>query len=408
MSARGPTLSDMRVLHTSDWHLGRSFHREDMLAAQATFVDHLVDTVRSERVDVVVVAGDVYDRALPPVDAVQLASEALRRLADAGVRVVVTSGNHDSAHRLGFAADLIDAAGIHLRTSPGSVGRPVVLDDRWGPVAFYGVPYLEPDAVREPWDLPERSHAAALQEAMRRVRADLGARAAGTRSVVLAHAFVTGGQASESERDISVGGVSQVSATVFDGTDYVALGHLHGRQTIREHVRYSGSPLPYSFSEADHHKGSWLVDLDDTGVQAVDFVAAPVPRPVATLRGRLDDLVADPAHVGLEQAWLKVTLTDPVRPRDPMTRLRARFPHTLVLGFEPDVIDEHRETSWTDRVRGLSDLDIAGAFVADVRGAAADERERLLLQEAFDCCRVAENAEPGDHGHDAGKPEDAA
>ena len=398
----------MRVLHTSDWHLGRSFHREDMLAAQAAFVDHLVDTVRSERVDVVAVAGDVYDRALPPVDAVQLASEALRRLADAGVRVVVTSGNHDSAHRLGFAADLIDAAGIHLRTSPGSVGRPVVVDDRWGPVAFYGLPYLEPDAVREPWDLPERSHAAALQEAMRRVRADLGARAAGTRSVVLAHAFVTGGHASESERDISVGGVSQVSATVFDGADYVALGHLHGRQTIREHVRYSGSPLPYSFSEADHHKGSWLVDLDDTGVQAVDFVAAPVPRPVATLRGRLDDLVADPSHVGLEQAWLKVTLTDPVRPRDPMTRLRARFPHTLVLGFEPDVTDEQRESSWTDRVRGLSDLDIAGAFVADVRGAAADERERLLLQEAFDCCRVAENAEPSDAGHDAGKSEDAA
>ena len=143
----------MRILHTSDWHLGRSFHREDLLSAQADFVDHLLDTVRAERVDVVALAGDVYDRALPPVDAVQLASDALRRLAAEGVRVVATSGNHDSAHRLGFAADLIDAAGIHLRTTADSVGRPVVLEDEHGPVCFYGLPYLEPDAVREPWHL---------------------------------------------------------------------------------------------------------------------------------------------------------------------------------------------------------------------------------------------------------------
>jgi DNA repair protein SbcD/Mre11 len=392
MSVRGPTLSDMRVLHTSDWHLGRSFHREDLLGAQAAFVDHLVETVRTERVDVVVVAGDVYDRALPSVDAVQLASEALRRLADTGVRVVVTSGNHDSAHRLGFAAELIDAAGIHLRTSAISVGRPVVVDDRWGPVAFYGLPYLEPDAVREPWQLSERSHAAALSEAMRRVRADLGARAQGTRSLVLAHAFVTGGETSESERDISVGGVAQVSAGVFDGVDYVALGHLHGRQTIREQVRYSGSPLAYSFSEGHHRKGSWLVDLDGTGLRSVDFVPAPVPRPVASVRGRLDDLLSDPRHAPLQDAWLKVTLTDPLRPADPMTRLRARFPHTLVLGFEPESGGEDRERSWTERVRGLADLEVAAAFVADVRGAAPDERERRLLQEAFDCCRVAEDA----------------
>jgi exonuclease SbcD len=381
----------MRILHTSDWHLGRSFHREDLLSAQAAFVDHLVATVRSEGVDVVVVAGDVYDRALPPVDAVQLASEALHRLAAEDVRVLVTSGNHDSAHRLGFAADLIDLAGIHLRTSAGAVGRPVLVEDRHGPVAFYGLPYLEPDAVREPWALPERSHAAALGEAMRRVRADLSSRPA-TRAVVAAHAFVTGGETSESERDISVGGVSQVAAEVFAGVDYVALGHLHGRQTIRGHVRYSGSPLAYSFSEAGHRKGSWLVELGPDGPGSVEFVEAPVPRPVATLRGRLDDLLTDARHAGLESAWLKVTLTDPVRPAEAMTRLRARFPHALVLGFEPDEGGERSASSWTERVRGLSDTEIAAGFVADVRGEPVDAAEAGLLRRAFECCRVEGDA----------------
>jgi len=385
----------MRLLHTSDWHLGRSFHREDLLSAQAAFVDHVLDTVRAERVDVVALAGDVYDRALPPVDAVQLASEALRRLAAEGVRVVATSGNHDSAHRLGFASDLIDAAGIHLRTSPDSVGRPVLVDDRHGPVGFYGLPYLEPDAVREPWQLPERSHAAALGEAMRRVRGDLAVRARRsgvTRSVVLAHAFVTGAASSDSERDISVGGVSQVPAGVFGGVDYAALGHLHGRQLVRDRVRYSGSPLAYSFSEAGHRKGSWLVDLDGAGNVGAEFVEAPVPRPLATLRGRLDDLLTDPRHAPLEHAWLKVTLTDPVRPAQAMVRLRARFPHALVLEFEPGAGADGAERSWTARVTGRDDMRIAAGFVSDVRGAPADEQETALLREAIDCCRVEEGA----------------
>ncbi len=143
----------MRMLHTSDWHLGRSLHRADLRPAQAAYLDHLVEVVRSEKIDAVLVAGDVYDRAIPPLDAVALCEDGLVRLRDAGARVIVTSGNHDSAPRLGFGSSLVDAAGVYLRTRAGSLAQPVLLADRHGPVAVYGVPYLEPDAVRA--DLPQ-------------------------------------------------------------------------------------------------------------------------------------------------------------------------------------------------------------------------------------------------------------
>lgn len=385
MSVGPSSVLGMRLLHTSDWHLGRSFHGEDLLGAQAVFVDHLVETVREQAVDVVLVAGDVYDRALPPVDAVQLASEALRRLAAERVRVVVTSGNHDSVHRLGFAADLIDSAGIHLRTRADRLQEPVLIRSGDEAVAVYGLPYLEPDAVREPWGLDARTHTAALTEAMRRVRHDLAGRAK-VASVVLAHAFVTGGEASDSERDISVGGVSQVAASVFDGVDYVALGHLHGRQQLSERVRYCGSPIAYSFSEHRQHKGSWLVDLTSSGLREVGFVPAPVPRRLGLVRGRLEDLLTDPAHAGLEDRWLQVTLTDARRPADAMRRLRRRFPHALVLGFDPEGAERPR-TEVVRRARGRSDLEIAEAFVAEVRGERADAEESALLARAFEACR---------------------
>jgi DNA repair protein SbcD/Mre11 len=238
----------MRILHTSDWHLGRAFHRVNMLGAQSEFIGHLVATVREHAVDAVVVAGDVYDRAVPPLAAVELFDDALHRLAGLGVPTLMISGNHDSARRLGVGAGLIDRAGIHLRTEPSACGTPVVLADAFGDVAFYGLPYLEPALVKDEFAVERAGHEAVLAAAMDRVRADLAGRPPGTRSVVLAHAFVTGGEPSDSERDITVGGVAAVPAGVFDGVDYVALGHLHGCQTLTGRVRYSGSPLAYSFS----------------------------------------------------------------------------------------------------------------------------------------------------------------
>ncbi|MEW2390618.1 exonuclease SbcCD subunit D [Streptomyces venezuelae] len=378
----------MRLLHTSDWHLGRSFHRVNMLDAQAAFIGHLLATVRERDVDAVVVAGDVYDRAVPPLAAVELFDDALHRLADLGVPTIMISGNHDSARRLGVGAGLIDRAGIHLRTDPAACAEPVILTDPHGDVAFYGLPYLEPALVKDAFGVEKAGHEAVIGAAMDRVRADLAGRAPGTRSVVLAHAFVSGGQVSDSERDITVGGVAAVPAGVFEGVDYAALGHLHGSQTLGERVRYSGSPLPYSFSEADHRKSMWLVDLGADGHIEAERVDCPVPRALARIRGILDELLDAPDLARHEDMWVEATLTDAVRPDDPMARLCERFPHTLSLVFAPDRAPDDPDVSYAQRLRDRSDQQIAEDFVTHVRGAGPDEQEQEVLRSAFDAVRT--------------------
>jgi len=379
----------MLMLHTSDWHLGRSLHRADLRAAQATFLDHLVDTVRAEKVDVVLVAGDVYDRAVPPVDAVELCEDALLRLHATGARIVLISGNHDSARRLGFGSGLLDKAGVHLRTRIGALARPVLLEDAHGPVAVYGVPYAEPDAVRGELPSDIKGHAGVLGHAVQRIKEDADARGV-RRRVIMAHGWVTGGAASESERDITVGGVGQVPADTFRDFSYVALGHLHGQQTLAEHLRYSGSPLPYSFSEATHRKGSWLVELDANGTRRAERVPAPTFRRLSQLRGRLEDLLGSPIYSEKEDDFVSVTLTDPSRPEGPMDALRTRFPHILVLTFEPTPSREPDGRCYRARVAGRDDQAIAEEFVQHVRNAPATDGERRLLTEALEAVRTEE------------------
>ena len=386
----------MLMLHTSDWHLGRSLHRADLRADR---VDEMIKERglrRAEKVDVVLVAGDVYDRAVPPVDAVELCEDALLRLHDTGARIVLISGNHDSARRLGFGSGLLDQAGVHLRTRIGALARPVLLEDAHGPVAIYGVPYAEPDAVRGelPDDVP-RGHAGVLGHAIRCIHQDADTRGV-RRRVVMAHGWVTGGAASDSERDITLGGVAQVPAKTFAGFSYVALGHLHGQQTLAGHLRYSGSPLPYSFSEARHHKGSWLVELDADGVARAERVPAPTYRRLSLLRGPLEDLLGSPLYRKYEDDFVSVTLTDPSRPESPMDALRSRFPHVLVLTFEPTPSRESDAHSYQARVAGRDDRAIAEEFVQHVRNAPATDGERRLLADAFEAVRTPEvNREAG-------------
>lgn len=374
----------MRLLHTADWHLGRSFHGESLLDAQAAVVDHAVEVACEAGVDAVVVAGDLYDRALPPVDAVRLADEALHRLSEV-CPVVVISGNHDSVDRLGFGSRVLERAGVHVRTRPHDCGSPVAVGDG----LVYPLPYLEPDVVRAALDTDERSHVAVLSAAMARVRADVARRGADVPTAVVAHAFVTGAVESDSERDLTVGGSASVPASVFDGVDAVLLGHLHAPQRVGAHGRYSGSPVALSFSEARHEKSLCVIEVMGLG-STHELVPCPVLRPLRSIRGRLEDLLADPGLADAEDAWVHATLTDAVRPDDAMARLRARFPHAAALLFEPEGARPLAEGSYATRLEGLDDRALVARFVEDVRGTDLTPEEEELLDRALGSSRIAE------------------
>ncbi|MGY3320482.1 exonuclease SbcCD subunit D [Arthrobacter sp. TE12232] len=401
----------MRLLHTSDWHLGRSFHGVGMLDAQRDFIDQLVTFVRDEAVDVVLIAGDVYDRALPGVDVVGLLDDALVRLTGAGAQVVLTSGNHDSAIRLGFASRLLERGGVHLRTRLNELDQPVLFPlgdaaadnaadgdaggdtgDQSGPaLAIYGIPWLEPRLVAEQLGVETASHFEVTRAATERIRADVSRRSE-TRtvhSVVLAHTFASGGISSDSERDLSIGGVGAVPLDLFDGFGYTALGHLHGRQELSTAVRYSGSPLAYSFSEAKHKKGGWLVEVDADGIGEVREVLWDAPRALAVLRGKIEDLLASEEFAWAEGAYCQITLTDAARPAQAMDRLRARFPDTLVLGFDPDGPGAAPKASYSSRLAEADDdLSVCCGFLDHVRGRPASDAEAKVLAEALEAVRL--------------------
>jgi exonuclease SbcD len=385
----------MRLIHTSDWHLGRSLHGENLLEHQAAFLGWLLGEARSHGVDAVVVAGDVYDRAVPGTDAVALLGRTLEGFARSGIPVIITSGNHDSAIRLGFGGRLSEPAGIHLRTTVADIPRPVIVADSHGEVGIYGIPYLLPDAVMA--DLgAERSHASVLAAAARLIREDAASRAI-ARTVVAAHAFVTGAQASQSERDIRVGGIGDAPARVFDGFSYVALGHLHGQQRVpiagsATVARYAGSPLAFSFSEKHHAKSVTLVEIDAAGHVVAEPLAAPVPRPLREVRGRLDELLARAGAdaAGLAEAWVKVVLTDPVRPASPMERLREKWPHTLVLDFAPEGGLTGADADLRRLAQAVDPAEICGLFVEFTSGGAADETQRAVLREVIEAAQHAE------------------
>jgi DNA repair protein SbcD/Mre11 len=421
----GPRHDDqtMRLIHTSDWHLGRTLHGESLLEHAAGFLDWLLAVAADRGADAVVVAGDVYDRAVPPPDAVALLDVALTAFARARIPVIIISGNHDSAVRLGFGSGLSEAAGIHLRTRLGDAARPVVLADGAGPVAVYGIPYLLPDAAA-PALGAERSHASVLAAAAGLIHADARDRGIG-RVVIAAHAFITGGAASESERDIRVGGIGDAPASVFGPATYIALGHLHGPQLVSAGgtgagaagaggtgagaagaggtgtgaagaggtvARYSGSPLAFSFSERDQRKSVTVVDIDGAGQVATELVPAPVPRPLREVRGRIDDLLgrAETDLADLAQAWVKVVLTDPVRPPAPMERLRAKWPHTLMLDFAPEGGMVSSESDLRALAQAADPVEICGLFVAYAGGAPAGGAEQLVLRDAVEAAQRAE------------------
>lgn len=368
----------MRILHTSDWHIGRTFHGNATLSAVRDVLDVLVAAVRERAVDVVVVAGDVFDSATPAAACYAVLSDTLAALRDTGARVIVTSGNHDSAARLGFQAKLL-RDGIHVLTDPADVATPVTIDDD-GPVHFYGIPYLEPVLVRRLWP-GVRTQEQALARAMDLVRADAAAR--GGRTVAAAHCFAAGVEATPHlERDIQQGGLDVVPLSVFDGVDYMALGHIHGRAVLSERVRYAGAPLHYSFGERDKPRGAWLIDLDAAGAVDAEWIDLPVPRRLVQLTGTLDDLLTDPRFSGDEDAWVSVRYTDTAAQADPMRRLQRRFPFCAEVRHTPAQRAAADTRSFTARVAAAGDdrARLIDGFLAHVRngqGASDDEAELI-------------------------------
>lgn len=384
----------MRVLHTSDWHLGRSFHGVDILEHQRAFVQWVIDLVAVERIDLVVIAGDIYDRAVPPLTAVDLWEEAIVGLTRT-CPVLVTSGNHDSPTRLGFAGPLLANAGLHLRTSLDMIDTPLMIEDADGvTLAVYGIPYLEPDLHRAALGA-ERSHAAVIDAAMDLVRADASQRP-GARTLVVGHAFITGqaeAVVSESERDLRVGGIGDAPASVLHGVDAVALGHLHGAQRVRTGdgmptIHYSGSPLAFSFSEESHVKSVDILDIPVTGPIEVTHVSAPVPRALTTLIGTLEELLADPATASVADHWVRVRLTDERRPDHPMERLREVLPYTVDLSF--DRRDLRTIQAALDEAVAADPLALAESFVTHVTDTPAEAAERELLREAVERVRISQ------------------
>lgn len=384
----------MRILHTSDWHLGRSFHNTDMLSCQQHAIDFIVSTITERNIDLVLISGDVYDRALPPVDAVRMFDQALVDMHAAGAEVVVTSGNHDSAIRLGFMSRMMHDAGVYIRTMPETVVDPIVFDDGdAGRVCIWTVPYLEPRLHAAEFGV-DANHYSIMSHVMEQVHEVIAERGlADATHIMMAHLFAAGATGSESERNIGedigqgaeVGTLGQVPADMFRGMDYVALGHLHGRQSMADTVRYCGSPVAYSFSEHNHRKGMWLLETDSegSGPDAVEWIDIPQLKQLAVLTGEIDDLLESDEYTWAEEAWCQITVTDPQRPPRAFQRLKERFPDMLNFILAPTG-ERERQTTYSDRIANAkTDLDLVVDFVEHVRNRPASEQEQSWLQDAL-------------------------
>lgn len=355
---------------------------------QRVFLEWLIEQVDEHRVDAVVISGDIYDRSVPSVETISLFEWALIELAQR-TEVVLIPGNHDSATRLGFAGPLLEAARVHVRASAADLSRPILLTSQEGDrTQIFCIPYLEPAFHAANFNC-ERTHAGVLGAAMEQIRlaADFE-----MPIVVVAHAFVTGGVASESERDVRVGGIPDAPVSIFHGANYVALGHLHRPQQLSTpdgmQARYSGSPIAYSFSEEGQEKSVAFLEITDQGTD-VRLLPTPTPRPLSTIRGEIDDLLSNEVWKGVEGHWIRAIVTDDRRPERPMERLRERFPHTLQLEFAPSNASLTNEYRAID-IAALDPVEVTSQFISYVAGVAATEQELVLIAEAVERVRIAQ------------------
>lgn len=392
----------MKILHTSDWHLGKRLHSESLHDAHEKFLDWFAtDLVKEERPDLIVIAGDIYDRAIPSTESIELFESSLLRFQQANIPVLITAGNHDSRIRLGTNTRFMENVGLHFRTRINQITSPVVISGQDFDLLAYGIPYLEPDVDvgdgEEKFDTTPKQHDV-LEEAVRRINEDIAIRREKSkkpvRTLIAAHAWVTGSNpsdsvTSDSERNIKLGTIGWAGASIFDGIDYVAMGHLHGHQVVKHgfvtDIRYSGSPIPYSFSERTHRKQVIVAEITKDGVAPKAFKSREVPqiRGMQEFRGTIDEFLSD--KFPETNDWLKLVATNREQPQNVFETLKRKFPHLLEL--IPDYINDGRQGEEKSRL-AISDLtpeEVTKRFVQHVTEA---EVEVDIANAIDECCGV--------------------
>ncbi len=357
----------MRFIHTADWHLGRIFHGVYLTEDQAHVLGQLIDLVKETRAEALLISGDIYDRAVPPPEAINLLDDVISRLVlGLKIPVVVIAGNHDSPSRLGFASRLLAAQNLHVIGLLSPHPEPIILEDRHGPIQVYAFPYAEPAVARESLQADNlHDHQSTMRYCCDLVR---GSRSSGIRQILLAHAFVSGGEESESERPLSVGGAGCVEARCFEGFHYMALGHLHRAQSIGPgHIHYAGSLLKYSFSEASHTKSVTLVEMDGAGVRKVERLPLTPRCDVRCIAGTLQEILGTEPDPERSRDFLKVTLLDREPVLDAMGKLRLLYPNVLQIE-RPHLFEAGEIRGSAGDHRHLSDIELFKAFFHQVTG----------------------------------------
>lgn len=322
----------MKLIHLSDLHLGKRVNEFSMLEDQQYILTEILHIIDQEKPDGVMIAGDVYDKSVPSAEAVALLDDFLVRLAKRGLQVFLISGNHDSPERMAFGGRLMAQSGVHLAPVYDGKVRPITLTDEYGPVNLYLLPFLKPAHVRRCF--PERE-ILTYTDALAAAIEAMGVNPA-QRNVLVTHQFVTGAARCDSE-EISVGGTDNVDVSVFEPFDYVALGHIHGPQQVgRETVRYCGTPLKYSFSEAKHQKSVTVVELGEKGAVSVHTVPLTPMRDLAELRGTYEELTFRGFYDGTSypRDYVHITLTDEEDIPDAVSKLRIIYPNLMKLDYD--------------------------------------------------------------------------
>lgn len=368
----------MRILHTSDWHLGRLFHQFSLIEEQRHAIAQVLDVIEAERPDVVIIAGDIYDRSVPPANAIQLFNDFVDRcIGEFGVPIIAISGNHDGAERLGFAANQLAKSDIYLVTSLAQMQQPITLEDQFGKIDFWAIPFHDPAQVAQFHDLPQKDYNEAHTTLIEHLPIN-----AERRSVAISHCYLDGANESESERPFSIGGADRVDWQLFKPFCYTALGHLHQPQHKgQKHIRYSGSLLKYSFSEQHHKKSMALVDIGAHGGCDISLVPIKHRRDLRVIRGTFDDIIDGAKADPHPDDFIQVVLTDTQTLLNPMARLREYYPNIMELKKERFQVQTGTAFARTSEQLKRTDLDIFDDFFRQVHDHELTAEQRQHVQQ---------------------------